>query len=334
MLPRYTAWIWHTHTFREDERDMIAVLRGEGHTLRFIAKKMERDPGALSRELKRNAPPIHTGYYLPHKAHERAVNRNSKSHQRERLKSSRIRSYVRRRIKADWSPELTAGRWNTLHPDDPISYEAIYQWVYVDARDLIPYLVRAHKKRERRGYSRKHKKSHIPNRISIMERPEDATFRTRAGHWETDTAVSRQSKAALQITVERKTRYTRVAKLPAKTAHAMLVALTRRLSRVPTSLCKTITYDNGSENTDHEKTNRILGTQSYFCEPYHSWEKGTVENTIGLVRRFLPKKTDFAIVSSKDIRRIERWLNNRPRKCLNFKTPAEAMKTERVALAG
>lgn len=323
----------YTH-LSQDERDTIAVLRSEGHSLRSIAKKMKRDHGTLSRELKRNAPPVHTGYYLPHKAHERAVKRNSDRAKRERLKDPRLRSYVRRRIKADWSPELTAGRWNTLHPESSISYEAIYQWIYADARDLIPYLVRAHKKRERRGYSRKHKKSHIPNRISISERPRAVEKRRVVGHWETDTAVSRKSKAALQVTAERKTRYTRIAKLSAKTAHCMRVGLTRRLSRVPQRLRASITYDNGTENTDHEETNRILGTRSYFCEPYHSWEKGTVENTIGLVRRFLPKKTDFAIISSKDIRKIERWINNRPRKCLNFKTPAEAMKIERVALTG
>lgn len=317
----------YTH-LSQDERDLLAVLLGEGRSLRSIGKQMNRDPGTLSRELKRNAPPIHTGYYLPHKAHERAVRRNSERGKRERLKNPTIRAYVRKRIKADWSPELTAGRWSSLHPEDPIGYEAIYQWIYTDERELIPYLVRAHKKRERRGYSRKHKKSHIPNRISISERPKRAEQRTVAGHWETDTAVSRQSKAALQVTIERKTRYTRVAKLPAKTAHAMRVALTRRLSRVPTRFCRSITYDNGTENTNHEETNRILGTKSYFCEPYHSWEKGTVENTIGLVRRFLPKKTDFAIVSSKNIRTIERWLNNRPRKCLNYLTPAEAYRAE------
>lgn len=317
----------YTH-LSQDERDTIAVLRSEGRSLRFIAKKMNRDPGTLSRELKRNAPPIHTGYYLPHKAHERAVKRNSERAKRERLKDPRLRGYVRRRIKADWSPELTAGRWSMLHPELPVSHEAVYQWIYEDARDLIPYLVRAHKKREQRGYSRKHTKSHIPNRIPLSERPKEAETRRVAGHWETDTAVSRQSKAALQVSAERKTRYTRIAKLPAKTAHAMRVGLTRRLSRVPQRLRASITYDNGTENTDHEETNRILGTKSYFCEPYHSWEKGTVENTIGIIRRFLPKKTDFAIVSSKDIRRIERWINNRPRKCLNFKTPAEAMKAE------
>ena len=317
----------YTH-LSQDERDAIAVLRGEGRSLRFIAKKIKRDPGTLSRELKRNGAPVHTGYYLPHKAHERAVKRNSERAKRQRLKDPRLRGYVRRRIKADWSPELTAGRWSILHPENPISHEAVYQWIYEDARDLIPCLMRAHKKRERRGYSRKHTKSHIPNRISISQRPKTVEKRRVAGHWETDTAVSRQSKAALQITVERKTRYTHLAKLPAKTAHCMKVGLTRRMSRVQQRLRSSITYDNGTENTDHEETNRTLGTKSYFCEPYHSWEKGTVENTIGIVRRFLPKKTDFAIVSSKDIRKIERWLNNRPRKCLNFKTPAEAMKAE------
>jgi IS30 family transposase len=323
----------YTH-LSSDERDTIAVLRSEGNSLRSIAKKMKRDPGTLSRELKRNGAPVHTGYYLPHKAHERATLRNWESRQRERLKDPKLRNYVRRRIKADWSPELAAGRWNTLHPEKSISHEAIYQWIYADERDLIPCLVRAHKKRERRGYSRKHTKSHIPNRIPLSERPKEANERTTAGHWETDTAVSRKSKATLQVSAERKTRYTRIGKLPAKTARCMKVGLTRRLSRMPKQLRASITYDNGTENTDHEETNRILGTTSYFCEPYHSWEKGTVENTIGIIRRFLPKKTDFAIVSSKDIRKIERWINNRPRKCLNFKTPAEAMKAERVALTG
>lgn len=323
----------YTH-LSEDERDTIAVLRSEGQTLRSIARTLKRNPGTISRELKRNAPPVHTGYYLPHKAHERAVQRNSNRAKRARLKDGRIRGYTRRQIKAGWSPELIAGRWSALYPKNTVSHEAIYQWIYEDARDLIPYLVRAHKKRQRRGYSRKHKKSHIPNRIAISARPKEAEKRRVAGHWETDTAVSRQSKAALQVTTERKTRYTRIAPLPAKTARAMRIGLTRRLARVPRGLRKTITYDNGTENTDHETTNRILGTQSYFCEPYHSWEKGTVENTIGLVRRFLPKKTDFAIVSSKDIRTIERWLNNRPRKCLHFLTPAEAMRVERVALTG
>lgn len=130
------------------------------------------------------------------------------------------------------------------------------------------------------------------------------------------------------MATERKTRLTKLSKLKRKGAREMRVALTRRLRRCPARLRKTITYDNGSENTDHVKTNEVLGTRSYFCAPYHSWEKGTVENTIGLIRRSLPKKTDFAIVSDKELRTIERRLNNRPRKCLKYRTPAEAYRAE------
>lgn len=320
-----------TTTYRhltETERDLIAVLNSEGTSLRDIARSLGRNPGTISRELRRNAPPIRRGRYLPHRAHARYVERNRSRAQRLRLKERRIRAYVRQRIRAGWSPELTAGRWSRLHPEQPISHEAIYQWIYADARDLIPFLVRAHRKRQRRGYSRRHTKAHIPARIPITERPKVIETRRQAGHWESDTAVSRQSPAALQVTAERKTRYSKLAKLDRKTASACATALTRRLSRYPRHLRRTITRDNGSENTDHLRVNRVLGTRSYFCVPFHSWERGTNENTIGLVRRFLPKKTDFATISSRDLRRIERWLNHRPRKCLDYRTPAEAFRDE------
>lgn len=319
----------HYRHMSKEERDMLAVLRGQGVNLSEIARRLRRDKGTISRELKRNGAPVNTGYYLPHKANERSKNRSSETHRRQRLKEPRIRWYVRERLRAGWSPELTAGRWSKLHPECPVSYEAIYQWVYTDAREIIPFLVRAHKRRLRRGYSRRHTKAHIPNRIPLSERPAKANSRREVGHWETDTAVSRQSLAAIQISVERKTRYSKLAKLSRKSAEAMRQAHIRRFSRMQTSLVRSFTYDNGSENTDHELVNKALGVASYFCEPYHSWEKGTVENTIGLVRRFLPKKTDFATISDKELRTIERWLNNRPRKCLNFNTPAEALRRER-----
>ena len=318
----------------EHERDLLSVLKSKGHKIREIARALGRDPGTISRELKRNAPPIHTGYYLAHKAHERAVSRAIASRTHDRLKNDKIRKYVKRRIRYGWSPELIAGRLKKLYPDLSISHEAIYQWVYADARELIPELLRAHKNRKRRGYSRRHKKTHIPERISIKERPEQVLQRQEIGHWETDTAVSRQSLAALQVSVERKTRITKLGKLSRKGAHQMSVSLTRRLSRYPGAFRKSITYDNGSENTEHVRTNRVLGTQSYFCEPFHSWERGTVENTIGLVRRFFPKKTDFAKISKNRIRSVERWLNHRPRKCLGFHTPAEVFKSSAVALTG
>jgi transposase, IS30 family len=317
----------YTH-LSTDERDMLAVLKGKGHSLREIAEILKRSPSTLARELKRNAPPVNTGYYLAHKAQERADKRKRESHGRPRLKSDEIRRYVEEHLRRGWSPELIAGRLSLEHPGLSISYEAIYQWVYQEATYLIAFLVRAHHTRKHRGYSRKHKKSHIPERVSIRERPQAVLLRRHIGHWETDTITCRKSYQAVQVTVERKARYAKLAKLRKKTARAMSIALTRRLSRYPARLRQSITYDNGPENAEHGRTNTILGTCSYFCEPFHSYERGTVENTIGLVRRFLPKKTNLATISQEQLTKIEHWLNNRPRKCLGFKSPAEVFKAE------
>ena len=311
-----------------NERDLLAVLKSKGKSLREIAEILKRSPSTLSRELKRNAPPVYTGYYLSHKAQERADKRNRESHRRPRLKNDSIRRYVEKRIRLGWSPELIAGRLAIKQLGPSISHEAIYQWIYQEAPHLILSLVRAHRKRKHRGYSRKHKKSHIPDRISIKKRPQTVLRRLHIGHWETDTISCRKSYQAIQVTVERKARYTKIAKLKTKSARAMSIALTRRLNRYPTELRLSITYDNGPENAEPMRTNKILGTSSYFCEPFHSYERGTVENTIGLVRRFLPKKTNLANISQDHLTKIEYWLNNRPRKCLGFKTPAEVLKAE------
>lgn len=318
-------------TYRQlnpNERDILAVLKSKGKSLREIARILKRSPSTLSRELKRNAPPVYTGYYLAHKAQDRANNRKHESHRRQRLKTDSIRRYVEKHLCLGWSPELIAGRLAIEKPELSISHEAIYQWVYQDATHLILSLVRAHRKRKHRGYSRKHKKSHIPERISIKKRPKAVLKRRHIGHWETDTINCRKSYQAVQVTVERKARYTKMAKLKTKSARAMSIALTRRLSHYPRKLRLSITYDNGPENAEHLRTNKILGTSSYFCEPFHSYERGTVENTIGLVRRFLPKKTNLANISQNHLTKIEYWLNKRPRKCLGYKTPAEIFKAE------
>jgi len=311
-----------------EDRDLIAVMRSQGKSLHEIALKLNRSPSTISRELKRNAPPIYTDYYLAHKAHERAIKRNRESHRRSRLKSPVIRQYVLSKIQIGWSPELIAGRLALQKPSLQISHEAIYQWIYTEAENLIPFLARG-RKRYRRRYQRKKKSLRIPKRKGIELRPKHVEKRRKAGHWETDTAVSWQGQAALLVTVERKTRFTKLNKLPRRTAALVRSALNRSLSRLPGKLLKSVTYDNGRENVEHERVNAVLGTLSYFCTPFHSWEKGTVENTVGLVRRFLPKRTDFTKVSKKKIKSIEYWLNHRPRKCLNFKTPAEAFALER-----
>ena len=238
----------YTH-LTHHERDLLAVLRSQGRSLRQIAKTLRRDPGSLSRELRRNAPPIHTGYYLAHKAQTRSEERNRLSRSHCRLKNDAIRRYVETRLRRGWSPELIAGRLTLRRRPHSISHEAIYQWVSAQQRHLLPCLVRAHRKRKNRGYSRRHKKVHIPQRVSIRKRPACVLERRQSGHWETDTAISRKSPAALQISVERKGRYSHLAKLQRKGSREMTVALTRRLNRYARTMRRSITYDNGSENT-------------------------------------------------------------------------------------
>jgi len=312
----------------EEERDKLAIYRAQGWSLRAIARKLGRDPATLSRELKRNAAPVYRGCYWPHRAHTRADRRNRRTHRRRRLKSDALRRFVEVRLRIGWSPELIAGRLRTSRRGWRISYEAIYQWIYREARHLIPFLARSHRKRLERGHSRKHTQSHIPERVSITRRPAVVARRLQAGHWEADTVVSRRSLAALQVVVERKARFTKIKRLSRRSAAAMRAGLNRTLARFPQRIRRSITYDNGTENVEHQRVNQHLGTRSFFSEPHHPWEKGTVENTIGLIRRFLPKKTDFAKVHRTELRRIEQRLNHRPRKCLGFKTPSEVFRAE------
>ena len=239
-----------------------------------------------------------------------------------------MRQYVRSHLRLGWSPEQIAGRLPQAKPGLSVSHEAIYQYIYhpmIRRREnLVPYLTRAHWKRQLRGHRHTHRDPHIPERISVRERPAYINGRQQVGHWENDLIISRRSPAALNIIVERKTRLTKLIKVAHHTPHETRCAITKTLSHLPRHARRSITYDNGHENLHHREINAVLGTSSYFCEPYHSWEKGTVENTVGLVRRVFPKKTDFARINTKTIKRLERLLNNRPRKTLHFKTPNEA----------
>jgi len=316
----------------EEERDRLSLLKAQGMTLRSIAKVIGRDVGTISRELKRNTLPIVAAEYLSHKAQERADARKVVGHERKRLRTPGLRTFVTNMLQQGWSPERIAGRWKKLG-HEPISHEAIYQWIYADCRNMVPYLLRAHRRRRRSAKRSQHRSWKIPSRIPISQRPQVVELRKEAGHWEGDTIVSSKSRPALQVLVERKTRYTRLKMLPAKNAASVQKSISRALQGYPKGLRRTITYDNGSENTRHQQINKRLGTKSYFCEPMRSWEKGSVENVAGLVRRWLPKKTDFATVTLQKIKKTEHWLNSLPRKCLGFQTPAEAFRKS-VALTG
>lgn len=314
------------------EREFLEGALLQGESLRAVARIMGRSPSSLSRELKRNGKRVGRArkpLYESLKAQKKSSRRFRVSHQKTCLKTPEIHEYVTSRLLDRWSPELIAGRLSLDHPELKISHERIYQWIYHHGRDYIRYLAKKRRLRRPRTYSLKTKGSnYIPARVMIDSRPEVINSRQEPGHWEVDLVESYLKQGGLQVVCERKTRYTLVNKMQTLRGIEARTNLICRMKRIPSSIVKTFTYDNGPENTYHVFVNRHLGTESYFCHPYHGWEKGTVENTIGIVRRFYPKGTRFTEVTEEDVQRLETWLNNRPRKCLAFKTPSEAFKQE------
>lgn len=313
----------------EEERNDLVVMLNRKESLRAIARALNRNPGTISREIKRN---FGRTRYRAHRALERAVDRHHNAHKKERLKNHALRKEVERLLGIGWSPELIAGRLKKRKDLPVISHESIYQWVYADKPYLIGNLVRSHQTRWPKRKSRHSRKHFIIDKVPLAQRPEAANKRTQIGHWETDLVIGK-GRCALKVAVERKHRLTKLKKVIDKTAPSSNTALLSMLGHLPDHAKRSITYDNGSENTEHSKLNLLLGTASFFCEPYHSWEKGTVENTNGLIRRLLPKDTNFDTMSDEAIQKVESWLNDRPRKCLDFFTPQESFDLG-VALTG
>lgn len=310
----------------QKEREIIDVLKRKGESCAAIGKKLNRNKSTIARELKRNSSSEYH-CYLTHQANQRANKRKHKAVCRQRLKNPRLRAYVLAKLKEDWSPEQIAGRIRIDHSDLKVSHEAIYQYIYAketsNREQLIASLKRAHRMRRHKGLYRKQKKTKIPNRISIDQRPLHVQTRKQFGHWETDSLISRKSKAALNSLIERKSRLLCLTKLNQKTANNTAMAIIRHLKDLPTKARRTLTLDNGTENAAHEFITHKTDIQCYFAHPYHSWERGTNENTNGLIRYYLPKGTDFSTISKQSLQFIETRLNNRPRKCLKFKTPNE-----------
>lgn len=319
-----------------DERDAITIMLSEQRSLGDIAQALGRSTSTISRELTRNSSPEYK-LYLSHRAHGRAEGRRQHASRRRRLKDDRIVAYVTAQLQEGWSPEQIAGRIALDYPGLSISHEAIYQYIYhpdTEGRpDLIRCLRRAHRKRKTKGRSRKERKTKIPNRVPIELRPPGVDSRRWFGHWEGDSLVSRKSPVALNSLVERKSRLLLLTKLDRKTAAATFQAVTSRLKGFPPRARRTLTLDNGTENAKHEAMTATIGIQCFFAHPYASWERGTNENVNGLIRWYLPKGTDFRNITEEHIARIESLINNRPRKCLGFKTPIEVASSF-VALRG
>lgn len=316
-----------------EEREYIHVQLQAGVSLRQIGRELDRPHSTLSRELRRNYPPLRERY-TPRLAQERAKEMTVRRGQRPRLKSQFIRTYVETKLKEDWSPEQISGRLPNDHPNYSISTEAIYLYIYsrcerdgygvhVDGEDLRVYLRRKHRRRNRKKVPFPSEKGSIRNRVSIEKRPKYIEKRKQLGHWEGDSIVSRQSKAGLNTLVERATGLVKISKLGNLTAAETQRAVTARLLPLLPSFRRTLTTDNGHENANHELVRKEVNMQWFFCHAYSSHERGTNENTNGLIRQYFPKKTDFATVSEEAIQFVEERLNNRPRKRLKFKTPNE-----------
>lgn len=312
-----------------DERLRIYQLSGEGLSQAEIARRLGRDKGTISRELRRNGAPAG---YLPDLAQRRYQARRQRCRPRPRLGNRTLRRSVILFLQQGWSPEQIAGRLRLENGQTVVNHETIYRFVYDSPlgrqEKLYQYLRRGQKKRRRRQ-GRRVRASPIAQRTFIEARPLAATQRTQTGHWETDSLLFPEEQA-LNVLVDRLSRFTVLTRLDGKTARDTSQVLIERLSALPR---RSLTADNGSENADHTSVSQKLDIPFFFCHPYHSWEKGTVENTNGLIRRYLPRQTDLSRIAPQDLDAIADELNQRPRKCLGFRMPSEVLFEYSVALS-
>lgn len=310
------------------ERYVIYHLKLYRLSLREIARRLGRHHSTISRELRRNGPRSPRAVYWHEAAQQQAIERRRVPRHRHKYEHSALVRRVERCLRQQWSPEAIAGRLRLDYPDDlamHVSPETIYRWVYRDAAQggsLFLCLCSRHKRRRRqRRYGSG--RGLIPGRLSIAERPALVGSRQRFGDWEGDTVEGAQGGGHIASHVERKSRYLLAEKLANKTAKAMATASILTCRRIPQTLRKTLTLDNGKEFARFKDIEKATGLRIYFADPYSAWQRGTNENTNGLLRRYFPKGTDFRNVSSQRLASVVRKLNHRPRKCLGYRTPYE-----------
>lgn len=320
----------HYQHFTIQEREYIQQALWEKKSIRSIALAINRSPSSVSRELNRNYPKIEKRY-TPRLAHEKAVWKRTSRGREERLKNDVIRAYVVSHLKLGYSPEQISGTIKN-EKAGTISHEAIYQYIYAQIHrdgygylkpckeDLRPYLRRKQKRRTHHGLRKTTKLERISGK-SIDIRPRVVETRRRLGDWEGDTVESCDHKPGINTLVDRKSGYVLITKVKDKTSSSTVEAM-KRLTSFP---CHTVTLDNGPENTLWRDMEEITHASVYYARPYHSWERGTNENTNGLIREYFPKKTDFTLVSDEEIAKVEYILNTRPRKRLGWSTPLQVM---------
>ena len=310
-----------------EQRYQISALKEIGYGPSKIAQELEVHKSTISRELSRN---IGERGYRPKQANEKALERRTNATARKRI-SAKTWEVVEEKLRQDWSPEQVSG-WLEKRQEIRISHEWIYQYILTDKQvggDLYTHL-RQHGKRRKR-YGQYDRRGKLPQRVSIEERPQLVEQRQRLGDWEVDTLVGKGHRGALVSLVERKSRYTLLQPVTQRLANWVADA-TISLLQPFTDLVHTITGDNGKEFAEHVRIAETLKANFYFAHPYSAWERGTNENTNGLVRQYFPKKTDFSQVVQSETNAVVDRLNHRPRKCLDFKSPFEVFFNQSVAL--
>lgn len=317
------------------ERIIIETLVSEKRSRSYISDKLNRSRSTITRELKKWIQKPHHKYdaQLAHWCAQDDL--QNKKYLDKITAYPRLKIYVYKGLLNKWSPEQISGRIKVDYANDPvmrISYEAIYLHIYSHRQArlnkkliaLLPY----HKARRKSRKGAKKRKVRIKDAISIDDRPKHIELRQEIGHWEGDLIIGVKPGSCIGTVVERKTRYTYIVKLKDRKSKTVTKQFAKKLNRLGRRCRKTFTYDNGMEMANHKWLTEKTGMKVYFAHPYSSWERGTNENTNGLIRRFFPKKTDFLQVTEEQLKMVEHKLNNRPRKVLNYSTPAEMLLKE------
>jgi IS30 family transposase len=319
----------YTH-LTEKERYVISHLKCAGYSYREIGRRLNRSHTSIGREIKRSRlihP--HTVYWYDW-TQPAALKRRHKSRHRRRHNNRRLVNYVHKKLKLDWSPETISGKLKIDYPSNDamrLSHESIYGWLYVDAKEggtLYTHLRRRRKKRHKQkkyGTGRRF----IPGRVSISERPSIVETRQRFGDWEGDTVEGAKGTGCIATHVERKSRYLIASKLDNKKAQSLSAESNKAFYRIPKKLRHTLTVDNGKEFAQFKEIENKTGLTVYFADPYSAWQRGTNENTNGLLRQYFPKGTDFKTISKENLAIAVKKLNHRPRKCLNYRSPYEVL---------
>jgi len=317
------------------ERVIIQTLLIEKKPKSYIAKKLKRAPSTITREVNKWVQKKEHNYDAE-LAHWCVKEDYLNKRNLDKISTySLLKFFVYRGLLSNWTPEQISGRLKELYPNDPImsiSHEAIYRHIYTRPqarlnKKLIKLLVRK-KTRRRTSKKRRGGGSKIINQVSIDNRPQHIELRKEVGHWEGDLVIGKNHKSAIGTIVERKTRFTLIVKLESKKAGEVANEFSKILNKLNPIYKKSMTYDNGIEMARHEKITKNTGMKIYFAHPYSSWERGTNENTNGLIRRYLPKGTDFNEIHLNQLQIIQEKLNNRPRKIIGYKTPKEMMDIE------